>query len=115
MVPYFKPQRLCADSLAGGPRSIIPGGLIVALFGVGGQSLYDLADARHTAAKTNDSTEGRSWLDSKWSPVKLLTDDEYEKMLQEKLLRVNAEIALVEESIEKLRAEATPLKADPKE
>lgn len=37
--------------------------------------------------------------------MKVLTDSEYENMLQEKLLRVNVEIALIDESIEKLRAQ----------
>lgn len=37
--------------------------------------------------------------------MKVLSDEEYENMLREKLLRVNAEIALVDESIERLRVE----------
>ena len=41
----------------------------------------------------------------KWSPMKVLTDEEYESMLREKLLRVDAEIAIVDEDLGKLREE----------
>jgi hypothetical protein len=44
-------------------------------------------------------------MDSRWSPVRALSDKEYEGMLREKLLRVNAEIALVDEKIEAIRDE----------
>lgn len=76
------------------------------IFGAVGQTIYNVADARHTVANSESNFnpgKGKTWLDSKWSPVKVLTDDEYETMLQEKLLRVNAEIALVDESIELLK------------
>lgn len=80
-----------------------------ALFGAAGQALYNRADASHSEqavleeGKGDSKTWKGSWLDSKWSPMKVLSDEEYEHMLQEKLLKVNAEIALVDESIEGLR------------
>lgn len=43
--------------------------------------------------------------------MKVLSDKEYEHMLQEKLLKVNAEIALVDESIEALRVQEKEYKA----
>ena len=49
-----------------------------------------------------------SWLDSKWSPMKRLTDKEYEEKLEEKILRLEAEIAIINENIESLRASAAP-------
>ena len=42
----------------------------------------------------------QSW----YSPVRKLTDAEHEQMLQDKLLRVEVEIALLDESIEKQRS-----------
>lgn len=36
---------------------------------------------------------------SKWNPMRKLTDEEYEDMLREKLIRVEAEIAVVDEEI----------------
>lgn len=44
--------------------------------------------------------------DSKYSPMKVLSDEEYEKILREKLVRVDAEIALVDEDIKKMRSQA---------
>ncbi len=44
--------------------------------------------------------------------MKALSDSEYENMLREKLLRVNAQIALVDENIEALRAQEHELAAE---
>ena len=44
--------------------------------------------------------------DSKYSPMKVLSDEEYEKVLREKLVRVDADIALVNEDIKKMRSQA---------
>lgn len=76
------------------------------VFGAFGQTLYNMADSRKAASpEPTPDTKPKSWLESKWSPVKVLSDEEYENMLREKLLRVSAQIALVDESIEALRQE----------
>ena len=64
-----------------------------------------MADSRRSMSpgSASKTTGGSSWLDSRWSPVKVLSDDEYAIMLEEKLLRVKAEIALVEENITALK------------
>ena len=84
---------------------MIPGAIMFAIFGATGQALYNVVDARKSRLVESVEKPKNSWLDSKWSPVKVLTDTEYENMLQEKLLRVNAEIALIDENIEALRAQ----------
>ncbi|RFU34929.1 hypothetical protein B7463_g1413, partial [Scytalidium lignicola] len=86
-----------------GRGNIIPGAIMFAVFGAIGQTTYNIIDARNLKRAAEDSTPKSSWLNSRWSPVKVLSDAEYERMLQEKLLRVNAEIALVDESIAALR------------
>ena len=43
---------------------------------------------------------------SKWYPLRMLDDVEYEGMLQEKLIRINSEIALVDEDIDSFRVES---------
>jgi hypothetical protein len=97
---------------AGGPRNIIPGAIMFTLFGAAGQALYNSADARNSAqVATMEKDLKNSWLNSKWSPMKVLSDKEYENMLREKLLRVNAEIELVDESIEALRAQEREINA----
>jgi hypothetical protein len=49
------------------------------------------------------SEPSKGFLRSKWSPVTYLSDQEYEKILQEKLLRVDAEIAVVDDTIREIR------------
>ena len=46
---------------------------------------------------------GTKYLASRWSPVTPLTDRQYEKMLEEKLLKVDAEIAIIDENIQEIR------------
>jgi len=41
---------------------------------------------------------------SRWNPMRRLTDQEYEDMLREKLIRVEAEIAIVDDEVVKLEA-----------
>jgi hypothetical protein len=91
------------DTLIGSRRHIIPGTIVFALLGGLGQVAYNLADSR--AGKRDMSDQG-SWLNSRWSPVKALSDDEYSKILQERLLRVNAEIALLDDNIEAVKKTA---------
>jgi hypothetical protein len=85
------------------------------MLGGAGQTIYNLADARHGAYSNSPAKlETRSrWLDSEWSPVKVLSDDEYEGMLQEKLLRLKAEIALIDENIVELQKHTTQNNALP--
>lgn len=40
--------------------------------------------------------------DSKWIPLKTLSDDDYRGILNEKLLSIEAEMALIDEKIEQL-------------
>jgi hypothetical protein len=42
---------------------------------------------------------------SRFNPMRRLTDEEYQGMLQEKLIKVEAELALVDEDIRKLESE----------
>jgi hypothetical protein len=102
-----------SNNYSGGRRNVVPGAIVFAMLGGAGQTIYNLADARHGTNSTSPAkSEIRSgWLDSKWSPVKVLSDDEYEKMLQEKLLRLKAEIALIDENIVELQKHARQDKA----
>jgi hypothetical protein len=98
------------------------------LFGWAGQSLYNELDARHTrqlqssipsptaasTTKTSPSSppaasNSPSFLQKlagkKYSPMKILSDAEYETMLRERLLHVDAEIALLDEKIDMVKQE----------
>jgi hypothetical protein len=102
-----------SNSYSGGRRNVVPGAIVFTILGGVGQSIYNLADARHIAYSNSPAKfETRSrWLDSRWSPVKVLSDDEYEAMLQEKLLRLKAEIALIDENIMEQQKYTTQNKA----
>jgi hypothetical protein len=55
-------------------------------------------------ASENKSDEPRGGiLGSKYSPLTFLSDKEYETILEEKLLRIEAEIAVVDDNIKELR------------
>ncbi|KAH0562014.1 hypothetical protein GP486_003284 [Trichoglossum hirsutum] len=96
--------------LIGGRHNVLPGAIMFSIFGFVGQGVYNFADARHSEMQQSDFDASRkrsTWenlLNSRWSPVKVLSDEEYERMLEEKLLRLNAEIALIDEDIAKLKA-----------
>jgi len=104
-----------AGGLLRGRSNILPGSIMFAVFGAAGQALYNTADARNSELAEKGEFEKRnSFLNSKWSPMKVLSDSEYENMLREKLLRVNAQIALVDENIQALGAQKRELAAENK-
>ena len=83
------------------------------LFGYVGQTIYNKLDARYSeqdAVETQkEKVEKKGFwnkvADRKWSPMKRLSDEEYGNLLKERLLRVEADIALVDEELEKVRGE----------
>ncbi|KAK4189533.1 hypothetical protein QBC35DRAFT_359004, partial [Podospora australis] len=85
-----------------GPRNILPGAIMFSLLGAGGQVFGNRRAARLEAEGANPDKNKGFW-NSKWSPVKSLSDDDYVKLLEEKLLRVEAEIAIVSDHIKDLQ------------
>lgn len=65
------------------------------MLGAGGQALGGALSGRNF---------GTQYLASSWSPVTPLTDRQYEKMLEEKLLKLDAEIAIINENIQELQS-----------
>ena len=77
------------------------------------------ADERHTQKRiemeeVRRDIRGRgevkeSWIDKiasmRWTGLTRLSDEEYAGMLGEKVLKIEAEVAIIEEEIEKLRDE----------
>lgn len=98
----------------------MPGVVVFAAIGGVGQAVYGAMDARHAmrVRRAEAESEGEAadgvWsriVASRWNPVKRLGDEEYEGMLQEKLIRVEAEIALVEEDLARMKG--TPQEPEP--
>lgn len=89
------------------------------LFGFAGQHIYNALDSRQSSIfysssvsnsgsvpgdnALSDEPRWKRILNSKYSPMKVLSDEQYEKMLKEQLVKVDAEIALVDEEIGKVR------------
>lgn len=82
----------------------MPGLVIFSILGYGGQAAFNKIDAWQMDKKAQAPT--RPWAqrmaDSKWIPFRNLSDDEYRGILSEKLLSIEAEIALLDEKIEAL-------------
>ncbi|KAI1808481.1 hypothetical protein F4811DRAFT_548869 [Daldinia bambusicola] len=84
-----------------GPKNILPGMLVFGTLGAAGGYASELIRGQ---SKDDSKATKSSWLDSKWSPMKRLTDKEYEEKLEEKILRINAEISIIDDNIASLRA-----------
>lgn len=85
-------------------RNILPGMLFFGLAGAVGQKVVDMRKSKGEGEE--EKSGGFGWMNGKWSPVKVLTDQEYEILLREKILRVDADIAIVDESIETVKRDA---------
>ena len=72
------------------------------IFGTAGQAFTNKVQGWKGA---RSGTEGSSWLSSKWSPLRKMSDEEYEGYMSERMLKVEAEIALIDDKIAELRAE----------
>ncbi|KAI4106117.1 MAG: hypothetical protein LQ345_007198 [Seirophora villosa] len=132
-VPLSSPpeERVLPSTLAGaftgatggalrGRANIIPGIIMFSLFGYTGQRAYNFldapqptapapatADVPHPPSPADADADQPLWkrvLNSKYSPMKVLSDEQYERLLREKLVRVDAEIAIVDEQIGKVKA-----------
>ncbi|KAI3337022.1 hypothetical protein HD806DRAFT_475435 [Xylariaceae sp. AK1471] len=79
-----------------GPRNILPGVLFFGTLGAGSSYMSQLSRSSQTKPKT-------SWLDSKWSPMQRLSDKDYMDKIEEKILRLDAEIAIIDENIASLK------------
>ena len=86
-------------------RRFVPGLIAFSLMGGAGQFAY------HTFDNWQAERQGRApekplverMAESKWVPVRMLSDEQYRDMLKEKLLGVEAEIALIDDRIQSLR------------
>lgn len=91
----------------------MPGVIIFSLLGYCGQSAFNRVDAWQMEKAQNPTKPlAQRMADSKWIPLRHLSDEEYREMLNEKLLSIEAEIALLDEKIEKLE-ESRPVPSAP--
>ncbi|KAL5615070.1 hypothetical protein BROUX41_005130 [Berkeleyomyces rouxiae] len=112
-------QRVQASGLAGcisgttgglmrGPRNILPGALVFTLGGVLGQLGLNRY-FRRREEQLKQQPEGpqepltERILGSKWSPFSRISDDQYVNIMEEKILRAEADISLIDDRIAELR------------
>ncbi|KAI1029901.1 hypothetical protein LB503_008194 [Fusarium chuoi] len=84
-----------------GPKNILPAMFVFTIVGAGGQMIANRTATRKP--KVHDEKES-FW--SRWSPLKKLTDQEYRDMMSEKMLRIDADIALIDDRIAELKKQA---------
>ena len=84
--------------LLGGPKNIVPAMLCWTVFGAGGQMVANRMSLRDPKAED----EKGGWI-TRLSPLKKLTDQEYREMMSEKMLRIEVDIALIDDRIAELR------------
>ncbi len=77
------------------------------VLGAAGQAVANTMPAADAA-----DSKKTSWLDSKWSPVKALSDDEYAKFIDDKILQLEVEISLIDDKLAALRAGKAQRRAD---
>ncbi len=86
--------------------------IIFTLLGSSGQAIYSRMDSSRTDTSDVNLTPRPSLLarfaEARWSPMQNLSDEQYEDLLKEKLLRIDAEIALIDERIEDLQRNGDP-------
>lgn len=72
------------------------------VFGTGGQIVAN----RMAARKPKVQDENDETFFTRWTPLKKLTDQEYRDMMSEKMLRIDADIALIDDRVAELRKQA---------
>lgn len=82
---------------------MIPGVVVFSILGYLGQSSYNAIDTwQMEHANTPTKPILQRMAESKWIPLKSLSDDDYRGMLSEKLLSIEADIAIIDEKIDLL-------------
>ncbi|CAK7210604.1 hypothetical protein SCUCBS95973_000845 [Sporothrix curviconia] len=86
-----------------GPRNILPAVAIFSIFGASGQAIINKMPTGDEASAA-DAKAKSSWLDSKWSPVTPMTDAQYAAFIDDKVLKLDVEVAMIDDKLAALRA-----------
>ena len=76
------------------------------IFGAGAQGVISYLSREPSSESVNKAPLLTRIAQSNWSPMRILSDEEYLTMLEDKLLRVDAEVAIMDEKIRALRQES---------
>ncbi|KIH92684.1 hypothetical protein SPBR_03143 [Sporothrix brasiliensis 5110] len=91
-----------------GPRNILPAVAIFSIFGASGQAVLNAM----STGETPDAKSKSSWLGSKWSPVTPMTDTEYATFIQDKILKLDVEVSMIDDQLATLRARKAQREAE---
>ena len=92
------------DRISASKRHIIPGAIMTGLIGCAGQSGYETFSEKKSDINSVDSRPLMERLsESKWMPLKSLSNEEYAQMLNDKLLRLEVEISMIDDKIANLQ------------
>lgn len=87
--------------------NIIPGAIVFGLVGLGGQAGLSALAGRIDAPDRERRPILDRLSDSKWWPLKSVSDEDYERELTEKIVGLEAELEVIDEKIALLRREST--------
>lgn len=77
---------------------------MIGFMSLAGQGGYNII----SAARTSEANPSRSIIqrltESKWMPLKALSDQQYEEMLQQKIFKIDVELSMIDERVANLKA-----------
>lgn len=82
---------------------LVPGAVVFSLLGYAGQTAYHAVDnwqMEHADMPSKPIVQRLA--ESKWIPLKSLSDEDYRGVLNEKVLGIEAEISIIDERIHEL-------------
>ncbi|KAI6791123.1 hypothetical protein KC363_g2406 [Hortaea werneckii] len=87
-----------------GRRNVIPATLMWGLSGLVGQATYNAMYAKPAVVVEGPKeTFWERMAKKSWTPIKYVTNDEYADMLREKMLKIDVEIAVLDDKIAELK------------
>lgn len=88
-----------------GRSNIIPGVIMFSIFGATGQWMYNRISAPRKADTEPKKNFWERVGERSWSPMKVLSNEEYAAMLRERQLKIDVEIAVIDDKIAELKKE----------
>lgn len=88
-----------------GRSNILPGILMFSIFGAAGQWAYNGMDGSKSVNVAPKKNFWERMGERSWSPMKVLSNEEYAAMLKGRQLKIDVEIAVIDDKIAALRKE----------
>ncbi len=76
---------------------------MIGLLAIAGQGGYNIMSSNQRTEHVPRPSVIQQLAESKWVPLKALSDQQYEEMLSDKLLKIEAEVSIIDERIAALK------------